>query len=463
MKSCRLSRVLFAGMAFGLVLLLPTALLLSGCGGADAGAAPGPAGQTSASTPASSTTPASLSVPERLSVSEEGRADSAELVKGYNAFSLELFQKVRKSDENLVCSPYSAATVLTMTMAGARGQTQEEMKQAMRITLPYYRLNAAVNALEQDLADNGQFTSANGLWAQTGRTIKQPFVDVAGHYYGASLDVYDMENDYAGLCKIVNDWVSERTNGMISDLMDPKDKPKVRYLLMMLVNAVHFKGEWAEPFWMWANPYPTPFHYLDGRTADVDMMINETEYRYVKNEDLQGVELPFVGGMSARFAMTILMPAEGRFEDYAASRTPVEFQADIAAMEQGKVHLTMPLFEIDSTPAVTQGLQALGMNTAFDMEGADFTGIAEPIGGLPWFISHVEQKARIKVNEKGAEAAAATGVTAAAAGSTTTAKPPVKITIDRPFVYLIRDVDSGAIIFIGQVVAPQTAGAASPK
>jgi serpin B len=374
-----------------------------------------------------------------------------------NAFSLALFQAVRTSDDNLVCSPYSAATALTMTMAGARGQTQEEMKQAMRITLPYYRLHGAVNALDQSLTAGGSFTSANGLWAQTGRIIKQPFANVAGHYYGAAIDVYDMEKDYPGMCKVVNAWVSEKTGGRITDLMDPSDKPDVPYFLMMLVNAVHFKADWADPFWA-TGTEDQPFTLQEGTKVNVPTMRNKGPFRYTMTNDLRAVELPFEGG---RFAMTILMPAAGAFQDFAATTDGAALQDIIAGLEEGQVDLAMPLFEITSTPAVTDGLKTLGMKTAFT-QLADFTGIADPVDNLPWFITDVEQKAFIKVNERGAEAAAATGVTGAAAGTSTTGAPPVEIKIDHPFIYLIRDTQTGAIIFIGQVVDPRAAGAASP-
>ncbi len=154
------------------------------------------AASTTSGPPPTATAP---SLPARLSTTGIVDAGIAEVAAADNAFTLALFQAVRVSDENLVCSPYSAATVLTMAMAGARGQTLEEMKQALRITLPYYGLHRAVNALDQSLTADGRFTSANGLWAQTGRVIKQPFVNVAGHYYGAAIDVYDMESDYPGL------------------------------------------------------------------------------------------------------------------------------------------------------------------------------------------------------------------------------------------------------------------------
>ena len=120
------------------------------------------------------TATAAPSLPARLSTTGIVEAGIAEVVAADNAFTLALFQAVRVTDDNLVCSPYSAATVLTMAMAGARGQTLEEMKEALRIALPYYGLHRAVNTLDQSLTADGRFTSANGLWAQTGRVSSGP-------------------------------------------------------------------------------------------------------------------------------------------------------------------------------------------------------------------------------------------------------------------------------------------------
>ena len=159
--------------------------------------------------------------------------------------------------------------------------------------------------------------------------------------------------------------------------------------------------------------------------------------------------------------MTILMPAEGAFEDFAAKTGGSALQDLIAGLNDGQVDLSMPRFEITSTPPMTEGLKKLGMEIPFTA-GRGLHRHRGPVDNLPWYITDVEQKAFITVNERGAEAAAATGVTVAAAGSTTTAAPPVEIKIDHPFVYLIRDTRTGAIIFIGQVVDPRAAGAASP-
>jgi serpin B len=259
-----------------------------------------------------------------------------------------------------------------------------------------------------------------------------------------------MDGDYARACKIINAWVSDKTDGRITGLMSPDDKPKTP-LLMMLVNAVHFKAKWLDPFWDSATQ-AEPFFLLDGSKTDVPMMYRQGEYWFVKTDELQVVELPYE---DERFAMVILMPGQGGFEGFAGQADQKELDNILSGLEPGTLDLRVPSFEITSTPPVKDALQAMGMVTAFNAKAADFTGIADLLPGWPtWYISDVVQKAFIKVDEQGTEAAAATGVTGAAGAETTTTLPPVEMTIDHPFVYLIRDTQSGAILFIGQVVDP---------
>jgi serpin B len=425
--------------AFAAVLCI-CALAVGGCG-------------SSGVPPSTTEVQVEPSLPARVAPMQASEADLAKVAASNNAFSLDLFKSVRTKDGNLVCSPYSASLALSMTMAGAKGKTQDEMRQVLHFALPDDRLHEAVNDLDKTLALGDSFTCANSIWGQTGRNFKQPFVDLVGHYYGASLRLLDMDGDYAGACQTINDWVSDKTNGRITDLMNPEDMPDTP-LLMMLVNAVHFKARWLHPFWD-RSTQAKPFFLLDGGKTEVPMMWCRGEYRFVKTDGLQVVELPYEGEL---FSMVILMPQEGGFEGFAGQPSADTLNGILSELEPGRLDLRVPSFEITSAPPVKDGLQALGMKTAFDGAAADFTGIADLLPGWPtWYISDVVQKAFIKVDEQGTEAAAATGVTVAAGAETTSTLPPPEITIDHPFVYLIRDMQSGAIVFIGQVVNP-TAG-----
>ena len=158
--------------------------------------------------------------------------------------------------------------------------------------------------------------------------------------------------------------------------------------------------------------------------------------------------------------MVILMPGQDSFEGFAAHLEQKKLDGILSGLGSGKLDLRVPSFEITSTPAVKDALQAMGMNIALDPLAADFTGIADLLPGWPtWCISDVKQKAFVAVDEYGTEAAAATGVTVAPGADSTTTLPPMEMTIDHPFIYLIRDLQTGTILFIGQVVDP-TVGSA---
>jgi serpin B len=439
----------------GIVLAL-AAVLLFGCGTQSDTTTPArhASSSTSSPGPSSDAPPDSSgtqpSVPARLAVTTQGRNDMAEAAASNNAFSLELFRGIRSESKNLVCSPYSVTLALAMTMAGARGQTQAQMKQALQIDLPYYRVNRALNALDLSLTQYEQFSCADSIWGQTGRGFKEPFLNVLAQYYGAPLQSLDLDGDYAGACRVINAWVSDKTKGRINDLMSPEDAPP-RPRLMMLVNAVHFKADWAETFNALATE-DRPFFLLDGTKAEVPMMAHERDHALLQTEKVQAIQLPYEG---ERFAMVLIMPAEGTFEQFAERLDQKALDELLTELTERKVILRMPLFQITSTPPIVLGLQTLGMTVPFTSE-ADFSGMTDETG--PFWITNVAQKAFIDVNEEGTEAAAATGVTMAGATSTTTTLPPVEMTVDHPFVYLIRDTQTGAILFIGQVMDPRQRG-----
>ena len=204
--------------------------------------------------------------------------------------------------------------------------------------------------------------------------------------------------------------------------MNPDDPPPLPRL-MMLVNAVHFKADWAHRFWTGATQEQS-FFLLDGGTVQVPMMHQTSGYRSLQTSELHAVELPYEG----RFAMVVVMPREGGgFEDFVGRLDQQGFDDILSRLEGGTVDLKMPSFETTTTPPVKKALDAMGMKRAFGPD-ADFSGMADG----DWWITDVAQKAFIAVDEYGTEAAAASGVTVAGATSTTTL-PPKVMTIDHPF------------------------------
>ncbi len=375
--------------------------------------------------------------------STQAQKDMHAVAADNNAFSFDLFRVIRSKSDNLVISPYGLSVVLSMTMAGAKGETRQEMADVLHLSLAEGQLYPALGALASSLADIEDFTSASALWDQTGLNYKSDFIDLLGSTYGAPLRLVDFDN-YGEAAKTINDWVSKNTNGRIPELVDV-NAPRPDTIIMMLTNAVYLKATWQNPFSSQATSNRT-FHLLGGTTAEVPTMSSTGSFNYLSDSGFDAVELPYKDG---RLSLVVLAPKTGDFESYLGEMTTEVLEATLSQMKQGQVELRLPRFTFTSSPDVTRTLKAMGMRTPFASQ-ADFSGIT----AMQAEISAVVQKAFIVVNEEGTEAAAASGVTVAAEATTTSEPIPV-LSIDRPFYYLVRDHETGTIIFLGQVTDPR--------
>ncbi len=373
------------------------------------------------------------------------------LVEGNTAFALDLYDVLFDKDANLFYSPYSISLALAMTYAGARGQTATEMAQALRYTLPQEELHPAFNALDQALAGRGDAVQAEGerfrlhvanaLWGQQDFAFSPEFLDLLAENYGAGLRLLDFENAPDPSRETINRWVEEQTEDKIKDLLPPGSiKNETR---LVLSNAVYFTAGWMYPFEK-AATQDGAFHLLDGSTVTVPMMHESERLRYAKGEGWQAVELPYVGGT---LSMVVLLPDEGRFEAYAQGLDAAGLAQAVQALQPTQVELTMPRFKYEAGAKLKDALTSLGMGQAFGMD-ADFSGMT---GNRDLYINDVYHKAFVAVDEEGTEAAAATAVVMDLMALPAEPQP---VQIDRPFIFLIRDVETGAILFLGHVVNP---------
>ncbi len=390
----------------------------------------------------------------RVAAHELPGADLDALAEGNSAFAFDLYQLLaaERSGENLFYAPYSISLALAMTYAGARGETEEQMAEALRFELSQADLAAAFNALDQELARRGEgaegrdeggfrLNIANAIWGQEDVGFLTAYLDVLAENYGAGLRVLDFVGSPEGARVTINDWVSEQTEGRIEDLIpqgaiDPLTR-------LVLTNAIYFNAAWAEPFPVRATE-DGPFTRLDRSQVSVPMMVQSTPFGYAEGEDFQAVQLYYDGH---DMSMVILLPGEGQFQAFEEALDARRVQAIIEGLERREVALTMPKFELDASFGLKHALSALGMDQAFS-DAADFSGMT---GSRDLFISEVVHDAFVAVDEEGTEAAAATAVI-----MPTSAKPqePVQVTVDRPFVFLIRDVRTGTVLFVGRVLDP---------
>ncbi len=372
---------------------------------------------------------------------EVNEASLKELVAGNNAFAFDLYQALRTNECNLFFSPYSISLALAMTYAGARDNTAIEMAETLHFTLQQDRLHPALNALgEKFLArdENINLTIANALWGQAGYPFLPDFLAVLDTGYDAGLRRADFIGDPEQARMEINNWVNEETEGKIEDLMGPGTiTPDTR---LVLANAIYFKGTWKVQFDAKKTEL-APFYRLDGSQVKVPMMRVKEHFPYTEGRDYQAIELPYTGDT---LSMIILLPRAGMFADFEANLSVERLDAILAQLCSEKVNLAMPKFELTSEFSLVETLAQLGMPDAFQSGIADFSGMD---GTHDLFIGCVAHKAYVSVNEEGTEAAAATGVSMVLS-------IPSMMTIDHPFIFLIRDIETGTILFMGRVVDP---------
>jgi serpin B len=364
------------------------------------------------------------------------------LVEGTNEFSLALFKQIEGS-ENLVISPVSASLALAMIYAGAEGETEAQMAKVLKYSVPQADLPPVFNVLERRLTGSSSATFelniANAMWGQEGADFKEPFVNTLGRHYGSGLFRVDFKQPKEA-AEAINGWADRETNGRIIDLVKPLD---VDNAALVLTNAIYFDAKWSVPFEK-RFTQDRPFTNGDGEEVSVPTMNNALEATYAKIAGTSVIALPYRGGKAE---MLFIHPTDlASFESKKFTNTFLGSAAK--KMKNERVSLSVPKFTFESTHAVNQPLESMGMKQAFTT-AAEFRGVSE----LPIAISTVIQKAMIEVDEEGTVAAAATAVVMTKIGAKP--EPYIPVTIDSPFLYLIRDTETGLILFMGRVTHPK--------
>jgi len=378
-------------------------------------------------------------------------ADLNQLVNGNNEFALDIYNAVHAQNGNLILSPFSVSLALAMTYAGARGETESQMAKALHFA-DQNQLHPAFNALDLQMESKPvnldkdqeplQLSIANAVWAEQTYKFQQEYLDTIALNYGAGVNLSDFVNSSEPTRKEINNWVSDTTKDKINDLLPPNSvNPNTR---MVLVNAIYFKADWLKQFE--ANSTSKRyFTLLDGSQIDVDMMHEDFFVPYSSGDGYQAIELPYAGETAV---MDIIVPDEGRFDELESALTKSKLDEVLGGMNELTVILGLPKFTFESSFSLPDALKSLGMTDAFDGNVADFSGMT---GNKDLYISDVIHKAFVAVDEEGTEAAAATAVLMEATGMLLT---DAELIIDRPFIFLIRDKESGQILFIGRVLDP---------
>ncbi len=389
-----------------------------------------------------------------------GKTDRAALAGGNSAFAFDLYRALRGREGNLFYSPHSVSLALAMTYAGSEGRTASQMADALRFSLPRDRLHPAFNALDRELASRGEglqeedgegfrLSIVNAVWGQREHPFREPFLDVLAESYGAGVRQADFIAATEESRVAINDWVAESTEDRIRDLIPPGIiDPLTR---MVLTNAIYFNASWAHPFGE-ADTRQRPFHLLDGGSVEVPMMRTSEDFGYAARDGYQAVDLPYLGH---ELSMTVIVPDWGRFREFEESLDSALVDLIMADLGSRYVTLDLPKFEFQSEFRLGETLKSMGMSDAFDSAASDFSGMdgRSCLAGDPecLYIREVVHRALVSVDEAGTEAAAATAVIMQAESAP---PDPVSVTVDRPFIFLIRDRETGAILFVGRMEEP---------
>jgi serpin B len=386
------------------------------------------------------------SAPDDAAASEAGSSVAA--------LGADLYAEVASEPGNLAISPYSVAAALSMTRAGAAGETASEMDAVLHATA-IDDLPVAFGSLDGVLATrSGEYPSpepegdplvlelsfGNALWPQAGFPFEDDFLAVLAEHFGAGVNLVDYVADAEGARRQINDWVAEQTAERIPDLLAPGVVGAMTRLV--LTNAVYLNAPWERPFEEAATS-EQEFTLLDGTTVTVPMMGMQEEVAYATGDGWQAVGLPYAGG---DLSMVVLVPDAGSFVEVEATVDPSLISEVAAGSSMRTVRLGLPRWEYRTQLGLNDALRSLGMEQAFD-DRADFSAMSPE----PLFVSEVVHEVFVSVDEEGTEAAAATAVVMA---ETSMPIDVVDLVVDRPFLYWIVDEPTGAVLFLGRVVDP---------
>jgi serpin B len=379
----------------------------------------------------------------------------ATLANGNRAFALDMYAElVRKHpDDSLFFSPFSISIALAMTYAGAAGTTAEAMASTLHFELEEPTLHAAFNSVDLALASRGQGAHGtddepfrlhvtNSIWGQKGVAFRGPFLDTLAVNYGAWLRLVDFTAEPEESRKLINAWVEAETEERIKELL-PADSIH-RDTLMVLVNAIYFNAAWGSQFRKEATQ-PDDFTTLSGAVVSVPMMSAVDRVGYYAAEGVHAIEKVYDGN---ELSMVLVVPDGGALASFEAGLNSDVLRAILDGLQVKRGQLRMPKWQYDGQSiALKELLTALGMGVAFNA-GADFSRLSAETTS----IADVYHQAFIAVDENGTEAAAATAVVLGGRG----APPPMdfELTVDRPFIYLIRDRATDTIVFMGRVTDP---------
>ena len=369
--------------------------------------------------------------------------DEKQIIEADNAFGFSLFTSLHENEPapNIFISPLSVSMALGMTLNGADTETRDEMAQILnKLELTEESINQSYQSLIElltGLDPKVKMQIANSIWYRQGIDVESQFLDKNKSYFDAEVAALDFDSPAA--VDIINDWVSDKTEGLIDSIIEEI----TRDVIMYIINAIYFKGTWTYEF----DPEVTEeatFFNMDASESTVPLMSMRNTLAYHRTDDVTLVDIPYGDSL---YSMTVVLPSESAgMDELIHSLNSDTWNGLISNLEHTEIDLFIPRFSLSYQTSLRNTLIQMGIEQAFSPAEADFSRI-HPTMDL--FITDVIHKSFVEVNEEGTEAAA---VTAVIIGTTSVGPdtPPI-VRLDRPFLFTIREKTTGTIIFMGKI------------
>ena len=373
----------------------------------------------------------------------------AEVVTANNQFAIDMYQQINgqpeQADDNVFFSPYSLSTAMAMLYAAAEGETKAQIQKTFHYPAPAILNPNSAALYNQFNTPNPDYKLAtvNDLWMQQGLTPTKSYIDTVQRYYSGQVTALDFEGSPDPARQTINKKIADKTNQLIPALL-PKGSIKSD-TAVVLTNAIYFKGDWTLPFTA-ERTSTQPFYNAIGRASSVQMMRQQSYFDYYEDKHIQVVQLPYKGD---DLSMLVVLPKLNHklaMQQLAKSLSATKIKQWRSGLVRQEVNLHLPKFKLDARYQMKTLLADMGMPKAFN-NGAEFNLYAD---GPPIKLDEVYHQAVVTVDEKGTEAAAAAG----AVGMYVGMSYPIEFKADHPFMFVIKDNKTDAILFLGQVNKP---------
>lgn len=379
------------------------------------------------------------------------------VVDGNSTFALELFRCLKDREGNLILSPYSISTAMAMVYGGARGNTEKQIAATMHFDADQKKLHGAMAEIRKTLVGSAvggkvELAIANGLWPQRNYGFRDDFLKLVQNNYGAAVEFVDFPIGSMAAVRKINAWTAQQTRNKITNALSPDEVTAQTRLV--ITNAIYFKGDWASQFPR-GETKPEPFWITSERSVQAPMMRQRHVFGYSESAGVRLLAMPYRDG---NLAMVVVLPDQrGGLQQIEKVLDAKKLTEWLLRMQPRTVDVLMPKFTVESRLSLTGTLQAMGMSDVFRERG-DFTGMS---ASRPLFINAVEHVALAEVDEQGTVAAAATSFSFGC--SVSPSPEPAIFHADHPFLFLIGDLRTHTILFLGRIANPAGLMAATPS